>query len=410
MPAQTDCASPPPAKPLDLRLAWQRFDACNRELVTARRVAAGAGADRLIAEQSPNPSLTAGVGAINPALGIGPGGPTSKTIDTSIRVDQVIERGGKLALRRRNAERLVAAAELDVAEVRRQQGAAMLLAMVDLASAMQRVVLLTEVTHLYDESARANAQRLARGDIARMDVQRQAIDALRAQADLRQAQGDIQRARVAVASALAWEAYASSLAVDLSMLDIDADIERAPDPQERADVRAARRRLEAAAATRDLARAQATADVTLGAQFDHYPSSANNPNGTGNTFAISASIPFLVRHRYEGEIAKAANDYYAADENVRRALASAASEWSRIAQDLATALARWRLLNDQVAPQAEAVVRAAETGYARGALGVLDLLEARRVARQTGLDLLAARADVARAHGARQAWLLAQDK
>ena len=50
------------------------------------------------------------------------------------------------------------------------------------------------------------------------------------------------------------------------------------------------------------------------------------------------------------------------------------------------------------------VARAAELGYAKGALSLLDVLDARRVLRQTRLDLLAARADAARAAFARSRW------
>jgi cobalt-zinc-cadmium efflux system outer membrane protein len=248
-----DCALTPPPTLTKVE-ALRRLRACNRDLRAARRAVGGATADVQVASQPPNPTATLGVGTYNWQLGIGPGPWTDKTLDTSVRVEQVVERGGKLELRKRGAELLAAAAREDVSEVERQQGTAMLQAMVDLAAARARVEVLEELLHLYDESVRANARRLAQGDIARIDAQRQAVEAARARTDLAQARTDMQRARLALAVQLGWEAHAAALSADPAILDeIDVPA-RSIAPEERADARAARTRVEAAAAARELAR------------------------------------------------------------------------------------------------------------------------------------------------------------
>ena len=408
MSSAVDCQTGTPVQPLTEQVALARMRRCNRDLIAARRAVIAARADQRIAGQAPNPTLTVGVGSINPMLGIGTGTLRDKTVDTSARYEQLIERGGKLALRQQGAQLQVAATGQDLAEMERQQGAAVLQAMVDLAAADGRVSLLTEVVALYDETLRANARRTARGDLAPIDAQRQAIDATRAQADLRQAQADLQRARLALGALLAWEIQVRALQVDPVILDVTPVASDAFDPVQRADVRAARLRTDAAQAARDLARAQAKPDVTVGLQLDHWPTSATNTTGTGNTISFIVSIPLLVRHSFDGELARALSDSDAAQEAFQRVQAAAQSDWVRINADLASSQARLQLLQTQQTPQAEQVAGAAELGYAKGALSVMELLDARRVLRQTRLDVLAARADLARATLTRNRWIASQ--
>ena len=403
-----DCEAPPPAQPLTEGVALQRMAACNRDIIGMRRAVAAARADRRIAGQPPNPTLTAGVGSFNPKLGIGSGPWSRKTMDNSLRYEQLIERGGKRALRERGTDRLIAAAEQDLAEVQRQQRAVVLQAMLDVAAIDERLKLLGELVALYEQSGRANARRVASGDLASIDAQRQAIETTRAQADLRQARADAQRARLALATALAWESQANALESDPAILGVTAFAADILDPEQRADVKAAHLRVEAASAARDLAQAQAKADVTVGLQVDWYPSNATNSFGQGTTYGVTVSVPLQVRHRFEGELARALSDYEAAQEAFQRASATARNDAARLQGDLANGQDRLRLLQDQQAPLSEQVARAAELGYAKGALTVLEVLDARRILRQTRLDLLAARADVARATLARNSWIASQ--
>jgi cobalt-zinc-cadmium efflux system outer membrane protein len=66
--------------------------------------------------------------------------------------------------------------------------------------------------------------------------------------------------------------------------------------QRRPDVTAAEARLAAAASARDLARAGRVPDVTVGAQYEHYPVSEANTTGSGNSYGVFVSIPLFVRH------------------------------------------------------------------------------------------------------------------
>src|SRR5689334_15406196 len=88
-----DCAlAPPPLLTRDEAL--RRLRTCNRDVRAARRAVSGAAADVQVASQPPNPTATLGVGTYNWSLGVGPGPLSDKTVDTSVRIEQVVERGG----------------------------------------------------------------------------------------------------------------------------------------------------------------------------------------------------------------------------------------------------------------------------------------------------------------------------
>ena len=399
------CEIDAPPRLLNQEVVLQRVALCNRDVSNAKRTVIASQADHQVAGQAPNPTLTAGVGSVNPKLGIGAGSYSDKTFDTSLRYEQLIERGGKRDLRSRSAEQLVMASKQDVLDALRQQGTAALQAMVDLAAADEKVSLLSEIAALYEETLRANTRRTERGDLAPIDAQRQEIDSTRAQIDLRQAQADAARARLTLAGLLAWESHANLLQADPAILDSEPITADRFDPAERTDIKAARLRFEAALVQRDLAQAQSKADVTAGLQLDHWPTSASNSTGTGNTFSVTASFPLMVRHSFDGELARTISDSEAARETLQRIEAGAKADWVRMNADVASAQARLQLLRNEQIPRAEQVARAAELGYSKGALSVLELLDARRVLRQTRLDVLAARADLARATLARNRWI-----
>lgn len=408
--APAGCEAAPPAVPLTVAAALRRLSACNRDIVAARRAVTASAADLRTAGQTQNPTLTAGVGSVSPSAGVGSGPLWRKTVDSSLRLEQLVERGGKRALRVQVAESGGAAARSDLLEVQRQQAVGVVQSLLDVAAADERNALLREVAALQADSQRANEQRVRQGDLAPIDAQRQSIEAAHAQADVLQADAEALHARQALAALLSWEPAAASLQPAPGLLDepplppgVAADA--AAEVERRADVAAARARVAAARAARDLAAAQARTDLTVGVQLDHWPTSATNTYGTGNTVSITLGIPLTIGHRFDGELARAISDGDAADENLWRVRAAALAERAKLDADLDSARQRLALLSARQVPQAERVARAAELGYSRGALGLLELLDARRTLRQSRLDLLAARADAARAASARVRWL-----
>lgn len=396
-----ECAPLPPM-PLTLRAAEERLPHCNRDVRAAELAVLAADADVRVAGQRPNPTLTLGASNVNPHVGVGAGALRDKTFDSSARIEQLVERGGKARLRVAQASGLLEAARSDVAEQLRQQRLAMRTAFFDLAAAQERVRLQHEFRDLADETAAASERRFGAGEVSRAEANRFRLDAARAENDARQAEADRERARLDLAKLIGAESAAPLLEVEPAWPETPA-----PDAVhgERPDVAAARHRVEAAQAGRDLARSIATRDVTVGLQADRWPVSDINTQGTGISYGLTLSVPLQVRHANEGEAARAAADFESAQALLARAQAQSEAE-ARIAEaDLRNARERRARLETEVRPIAREVSQAAEYAYQRGASGVLDLLDARRSVKAVELDEVQARVEAAKAWARREAAL-----
>ncbi|MFN9775170.1 MAG: hypothetical protein ACK54X_21410, partial [Burkholderiales bacterium] len=98
-----ECASAPES--IDWASAQRRLARCNRDLRVALRATESALADVRVAGQRPNPTLSAGIGNVNPQLGLGGAtNPLDYPLDYIARLDQTFERGGKRGLRIESAE------------------------------------------------------------------------------------------------------------------------------------------------------------------------------------------------------------------------------------------------------------------------------------------------------------------
>jgi cobalt-zinc-cadmium efflux system outer membrane protein len=168
----------------------------------------------------------------------------------------------------------------------------------------------------------------------------------------------------------------------------------------RPDVQAAKARVEAAERLRDLARAQRTRDVTLGAQYEHFPG-ANPVNSVG--FGIS--VPLFTGYDFSGDIRKAEVERYAAFDQLERVRAVATGELRRAASDLDSAAERMERFDSSLLAAASRSAEAAEFAFRRGASSVLEVLDARRTLRAVRLEALAARTEHAKAYAA---WRAAQ--
>src|SRR5262249_22181822 len=157
---------------LTLKQAEALLQTKNRELQAARRAVEAAGAGTLAAGARPNPTLSLGVSAINPAAGIGPGSYLGKTIDTSGPIDHVVERGDRRELRLANAKSLESASAEDLTEAQRQQRLALRSAYYDLLFTQDKLDISRDTITLFEGSVRAAELRLKAGDIAAADVAR----------------------------------------------------------------------------------------------------------------------------------------------------------------------------------------------------------------------------------------------
>jgi cobalt-zinc-cadmium efflux system outer membrane protein len=364
----------------------------NRELQVARRGMESADAQRLIAGARPNATFS-----VN-STGIA----NNVSADTVFRFDQPFERGNKRELRLGAAAGLQRAARSDYLDVLRQQLSVLQGAYYDLKLAQEKARTLAENAELFAGTLAAAERRLKAGDLAPADVAKVQVDYERAQNDARGAQAELARAQIALGYLLALEAESRELRAVESWPALEraepAAVEQAIDA--RPDVAAARTRVEAAEKLRDLARAQRTRDVTLGAQYEHFPG-----NVPSNSVGFGVAVPIFTGYDFAGDIQKAEVDRYAALDSLARVRAVAQNELARAAADLNAAAERVARFDASLLGAANRSAEASEFAFSRGAISVLEVLDARRTLRAVRLEALGARADFAKALGA---WRAAQ--
>lgn len=377
---------------LSLSEAEAQWRAHSRELRLAEAAVGGASADVQAAGQRPNPTASMNVLSISPWSGYREGGWKDKKMDTQLRVDQVIERGDKRDLRVKGAEARLEAARRNLDDAGRTQLLALQSAYFDLMLAQDRRRITAEAAELYARAVEAAQLRLRAGDLSLVELSRQQIERARAENDARLALSDLERAQAALAYLLGREEDARQLVAGDPWPPLAASVLTEKSLERRADVEAARLRVVAAENARDLARAQKKRDVTVGFQLEH-----NLQNAPTNSYGFGVSVPLFIWHEFEGEIARAEADLDAARVQYERTLALARGDVDQARSVLTSAEERRRRLETGLLADAEKVAKAAEFAYKKGAMGVMDLLDARRTLRQVQIEAATARAEHAKA-------------
>lgn len=385
-------AGPALARDLTLAQTEDLVARNNRELQAARRALESAGTQSAIAGARPNATFS--VNSTSIASGV-------TGADTVFRIDQPFERGDKRNLRLNAASGLERAAQRDALDVLRQQVAAARGAYFDLKQAQERAEVLNETAELFAGTLSAAQTRLKAGDLAAADVAKVEVDYGRAQNDARAARADLARMQLALAYLIGEEVAAELRASDPWPAPQRPDAAKVADAVEaRPDVQAAKARVEAAERLRDLARAQRTRDVTLGAQYERFP--GNTP---ANSVGFGISVPLFTGYDFSGDIQKAEVDRYAALDQLERVRAVALGELRRAANDLESAADRMERFDATLLAAANRSSEAVEFAFRRGASSVLEVLDARRTLRAVRLEALAARTEHAKAYAA---WRAAQ--
>jgi cobalt-zinc-cadmium efflux system outer membrane protein len=374
----------------------------NVDVSLARRALAAARADISAADHAPAPVLSGKASSIDLSNGIGGGSVLgSKRIDKAIGLDWTYERGDKRQLRTRTAERNADAAQLDLDEVTVQQQLAVAAAFYDVLAAQERIVQVSAIGKSAEELSAASQRRQRAGDISQQESLRTEIESRRAQAELRAVQADRTRAALALGRLIG---VRGDLGVEQAWPRMAVDVPPAPDPEQRADVLAARQRVQAAQAAFDSALALRKNDVTLGTSIDHYPGTSRR------LLELRMQMPLaglFGSYGYEGEIARARAVLDQSQDQLDKTLAGATAETARLVEDLKASASRATEFEQSIVPRARQVASMAELAYSRGALPLVDLIDARRTLRTVLLDDVGARAEYARAYAA---WQLRQQR
>lgn len=397
-----------PSWPLTLLEAQSLARERNYDLKLARSAIESAKANVLIAGAAPNPNLTLATNSINTTNGGGSGRLWNRSIDAIARVDQLIERGGKRELRQENAQILMQAVQSDVVDTERQLGLIVAQAYIDLKAAQEKRTATIETSRLMESMLAAAQLRKSAGDIAGSDVERVRVDALRSQNDAESAKGELASARRTLALILGLTERMDSL----EAVDPWAEL-IGPEPlsearfkdiiAQRPDVRAAMARVDAADAGNRLAQSLRTRDVSVGMQYEHYPQPGDAIHGNGSSVGFSVQVPLFTNYYYKGEILAAQAARTVAEQSLLRTRAIAENEIRLAWLTLSSASERVRRNRDELLLSAEKAAKAAEFAYKNGAVGIMDLLDARRILRATRIDALAAQVEFSKALAAWQA-------
>ena len=384
------------AQPIGLNDVLQAA-AQNLDVSIAGRAAAAAQADIASADHAPAPQLSAKLSQIDLQNGTGPGNVLrDKRIDKGVGLDWMWERGDKRALRTEAARRGAAAAQADVDEVRLQQMLAAQTAYFDLLGAQERLAEVGEIEQGTRQLASTAARRLQAGDLAQQDAARAGIEAQRAAADTQSARQDVIRTRQTLALQTGLNAATLQVRADWPAPSTLEEAAQAPTGwvEQRADVRAATQRVQAAESAAAGARALRSSDVTWGASIDHFPGTSTRQ------VELRLQMPLNWGYRYEGESGRAQALLEQARDQLEKARRTANSEWMQLRSELLSTAQRERAYREEIVPRSREVLQRAETAYSRGALPLSDLLDARRTLRSTLLEAVAVRIEGAKAAAA----------
>lgn len=388
-------AQTPTETPLSLADADRHLLEANPAILQARAAVAGARAGIDIAGARPNPQLSLSATSSDPGRK-GSGSFWRQPTDNVVGISQLVERGNKRALRLTAADHNLAATNLDLDNTVRLARIDLANAWLDLRAARDVARIAHENANLARRAADAADLRGKAGDLAGVDVARFAADAARVANDARQADLTLTSARITLAQLIGNRVASNQLSTTDDWPGEASPAEPAADTGERADLAAARRRLNQADTLRDLARAQRTRDVTVGAQYEHAPASSNNAYAT-NSIGLNLSIPLFFGYDYRGDIAKSEADYTAAEAQLDATRNAVSSEQARLAAELAAARERYARLRDVVLPAAERAGRGADVAIQKGGMSLTDYLDTQRNLRAARIEAVLARADAARA-------------
>ncbi|MDE2432807.1 MAG: TolC family protein [Burkholderiales bacterium] len=379
---------------LTLKEVLQLVRVNNRDVSAAKRMHDAAVADARTAAVTPAPVLSVNMQQIDPGH-LGRGSLWARPVDTVIRVEQTVERGGKAQWRAAVSRVAEEAAALDVREVLREQQVQASQAYWDLKAAEQQWRIAVDNESLAKSSSDLARVRLAQGDLSRLDATRLEVEAQRADNDRDVALQQVRVAQAALARLIGRRADDLSVADPWPVVTDATPLTRSlPVLAARPDLEAAQKRVEQARAALSLAEAQRSADVTVGLQFEHVPPSGERWWGVG------LSVPLGVDSRQDGPVQRAQIDLANAEADRDRLQEQAQAERATQWQGMAAAIQRVVRIERDLLPQAREAAQSADYAREQGALSLQDVLDARRTLHAVELDAAGAHADLARAMAA----------
>ena len=379
--------------PVSLAQALQAAKA-NAQARLAQQSLAAASADILAADRPPLPVFSAKAASASEG--------SQSRYDKSVGLDWTVERGDKRLHRTAAAKLGAQAAQSELAETVLQQQLQAKDLFFDLMAAQERVLHLQSIAQAAEQTAAAARLRLKAGDLSMQDTVRVEIEAERARSELAKAQADQKRASLVLAQGLGWAASAAAPLLAqgewpdaaLDVLALTASVEAWT--TSRPDIKAYELRAAAAQAALDNARALGKIDPTVGLSLD----SAGASNR--RLAELRVQFPLQVRSTYDGEVGRAMAQLEQAQTQLEQARLNAQGQWQGMRADYVSALARYNTYHKDILPRAQKVAAQAEFAYGKGAIALVDLLDARRTLKASLLEALEVQLEFAKAFAALQ--------
>jgi cobalt-zinc-cadmium efflux system outer membrane protein len=315
------------------------------------------------------------------------------------QIQQLIETAGKRRLRIESSELATEAVNFDVQDVARVLTNSVRRSFYNLLLAQKTIKVASDNLEHYREILRVNEIRLKVGDVAEMDFVRIEVESLKVQSDQDQARTALNQARADLLLLLGWpensieinavEAWPEA-SPEIVMIRQDDLVQRAL--ERRPDMRAARVRIAQARKTLTLAQRQIIPDVTISAFYDQ-----DQGNQFPRTGGVGVSIPIPLFYQQKGQISQARVGLTSTELALRQAEYDVRAEVMKASAAWKSADAIARRFETSVVKKIETLRRSQEIAYQKGAVGVLDLIDAQRSYRAIMLDYYAALANRSKA-------------
>ncbi len=374
-----------------IALFYQR----NLSLIAANFNIDNAQAQEVIAAAIPNPVFSFTVSSLNPNMFRQEYNNVSSLPAISPQIQQLIETAGKRRLRIESSELATEAVNLDLKDTVRVLTNAVRRSYYSLLLAQKTAKVATENYERYREILRVNGIRLKVGDIAETDFTRIEVESLKAQGDQDLAKAALNQARANLLLLLGWPENSMEISAVEAWPEANPGIARAGQNQlaekaleRRPDLQAARVRIDQAGKMLTLANRLAIPDVTVGAFYQRDPGNFFTESG-----GVSVSVPLPLFYRQEGEISKARVGLNSAELALKQTEQGVRAEVMKALAAWQSADAISQRFETSVVKRIEMLRKAQEIAYQKGAVGLLDLIDAERNYKAMMLDYYTALAN-----------------
>jgi len=358
-----------PVAPLNLQTVIDRYMEKNLDLQAARYRLERTKADQIAARLRPNPGLT--VSAEKFRL-TGPT-PFGRIYEVSAAYSETIELGGKRELRERVADLTVATAEAQFEDAMRRGLAEVKRLYYDALLARHNVEVTNENRQTFEQLVQFNLTRFKEGAIPEIDLIKVRLERMKVDSAVRQAELNYRQAGIRLLEKLGEAAYPSlEIRGDLNfrLANLELDSLRQLGLNERPDVRAAAREVDAANERLALERARAKPDISPFAGYTRV--------GNDNTVLFGVNVPLKVRDRNQAGVARAETDVKTAQTRLQLARNHALAEVEAAYEAFQMTREQIQTFQNELLPQADESRTITLAAYEEGGTELLPVLDAQR--------------------------------